>query len=94
MRRELDAITLLTRALGVNARAAGLRLDAEGARARSWMSATFVGEQVEVTLRITGGGAAEWLATLTETDLPMRGWYVADLELRGAELRALVLQDA
>ncbi|PAX09716.1 hypothetical protein [Sphingomonas lenta] len=92
--RKPDAIALLTRALNAGARVAGLRLEVRDARSRSWASATFIGERVELVLSITGTGGAGWLAGLPDADLPMRGWYVADLEIRGAELRALLLQDA
>lgn len=93
MRVEPDAITLLSRALRASAHGAGLRIELSDARSRPWSSATFDGERIE--LNLTADGAAQgWLAGLGEADLPMRGWFVADLELRGVELRALMLRAA
>lgn len=79
MTREADAVALLGRALRASARSAGLHVTVERERSRPWTSATFVGEMIEADLSVIGTGADDWLAGLTETDLSIRGWYVADL---------------
>lgn len=98
MRARSDPAARLARALCVSANAAGLDAQVVTLRSRSWASATFVGEGVTVRLALEGDRAA-WLVRLSDADLPMRGWFVADLtvtraDAAGATLEALVLEAA
>lgn len=97
-RREPDASALLGRALGANASAAGVAVEVADARVRPWSSAIFTGERINLTLRVAPGAAA-WIAVLSETEMPMRGWFVADLVIASTTVdeltvEALVLRDA
>lgn len=96
--REPDAAGRLGRALKASAVTAGVAVEVADARARPWSSATFTGERVELTLRVAPEAAA-WIAGLGEADLPMRGWFVADLVAAslsddGVAVEALVLRAA
>lgn len=84
-----DAATLLARALIADAARAGLTVRSLAHRSHEWSSATFVGERHEVSL-IVDGDAADWLAALPTTDLPLRGHIVADLRVVGADGDAAV----
>jgi hypothetical protein len=64
-------------------------------RSAPWTSATFVGEQLWVT--VTGLLPADWLAALPDADLPVPGGFVASCAVEptptGATLILLVLDD-
>lgn len=87
---------MLGRALAESARAAGASVEVADARRRPWASATFVGERVEMALRVEGETAGSWLAALPNEELVLHGWLVADLVVNqapGGKLEALVLRD-
>lgn len=95
-RPAVDAAALLARALRASAGATGVAAEVVDACSTPWSSATFTGERVALTLR---AGDAAWLAALSEADLPMRGWFVADLTVEAAQdgvtaVEALVLLEA
>lgn len=93
MRDGRDTVALLVRALRASAAAAGVGMEVIHAASRPWSSATFSGEQVDLAVKL-GEDASTWLGGLSESDLPMRGWFVADLSVSGTTLGALVLRDA
>lgn len=98
-RRELDIAAMLGRTLVSGARAAGCELTVQEATGHSWASATFVGEQVSMTLHVGQGSLQAWIATLPEADLVVQGCVVADLTVRSfvaptVKLEALVLRAA
>lgn len=98
MRRERDAAALLGRALLASGKAAGCAVELADMRSRNWVSATFAGERVTLTLRVANGAKA-WLAGLPEAELPLPGCFVAELEVSAGEdgtafLEALILWDA
>jgi hypothetical protein len=75
-----DAAVLLLRALRVAARAAGATVTIRATDERCWASATFAGIRHRIDLAIEADVATlDWLAGLSEADLPMRGHLVADL---------------
>lgn len=88
---------MLARALKASAAAAGFTAEVRDVRVRPWSSATFTGERVRLELHV-GCDAASWLTKVREADLPISGWYVADLtaEAGGGALvvEALLLRDA
>lgn len=95
MKRESDKAALLARALIAHARSARVPVEVTGIRSRPWASATFVGERIELDLRVDGSG--NWAARLGDADLPVRGACVADLSVRAAagafRVEALLLHD-
>jgi hypothetical protein len=66
---------------------AGSCCEVEDASQRPWCSATFVGTQHRVVLRLTGDGAAErarvLAASLPEAELALSGHIVVDLAVDG-----------
>ena len=77
-----DAAVLLVRALRISARAAGAAMIVCATDERSWASATFVGIRHRIDMQVDHDAATDdWLAGLSEADLPLRGHLVADLTL-------------
>ena len=69
-----DAQARLARALRADARREGCDLEIEAQSAHPWASATYVGDQQRVKVRLCPEPEARrWIATLGEADLPMRG---------------------
>ena len=89
-----DPLRLLFRALRCSAAAAGHTVTVAHDKETPWSSATFVGVQYQVT--VTGNALDAWLATLPDADLPIRGHFVASLEVAcsptGAALTVLMLK--
>lgn len=81
MSRGPDAATLLTSALLKNAERAGCPIAQLTADWDRWASATFNGARHRLTFRAPRSPALDsWIAGLPETDLPLRGHLVADIE--------------
>ena len=77
-----DAAVLLVRALRISARAAGAAMVVCATEERPWASATFAGIRHRIDLQVEPDVATDdWLAGLSEADLPLRGHLVADLTL-------------
>jgi hypothetical protein len=92
--REPCAARYFLRALRRHAEGAGVTLAVTGWQSRPWSSALFTGHRLSVTCTVDGADA--WLAALPEADLPMRGFYVADLRVlteAGVVVEALVLDE-
>ena len=74
-------------------RRAGPEVSLDLAGETPWSSATFVGAQIQVVV----SGDVGWADTLEEIHLPMRGYFVASVEIActpsGALLTVLVLED-
>ena len=80
MSRGPDAGTMLERALVTAASAAGCVVAIEAADWKRWASATFTGARHELTLSGACGAALDqWLVKLSETDLPLGRYLLADL---------------
>lgn len=75
-RPSADPAALLAKAIAHDTQGCSFQLGQ--VRTRPWASATFEGERVEIELNGVEPGAA-WLAELPETELKVRGHYVADL---------------
>lgn len=97
IRSPADLPTLLARAIALYARTQGHACRPGEVTTRPWASATFEGEQVSMELYEVDPDAA-WLSELPEADLPIRGYYVADLLVRpltasAVRIEALLLLD-
>ncbi len=79
MSRGPDAATLLERRLRIAAEAAGVTIAIPQSDWTRWASATFVGARHRLTLASDDPGFGDWLATLPEAELPLRGHLVADV---------------
>ena len=79
MSRGPDAAILLRRALERHADRCGIALSCEGIMTRRWASATFVGAMHRLALTVSGAGLDDWVTSLDEVDLPLRGHLVADV---------------
>jgi len=87
------------RAVLTHATVAGVSAVLLDARARPWVSATFVGERYRLVLALPDHeAAATWLASLPEAEMTVPNRIVADLTVRrdGAEavVEALLLDAA
>ena len=75
-----DAAVLLVRALRISARDSGATIAIAASDERSWASVTFAGIRHRIDLDVEPDATtAEWLASLAEADLHLRGHLVADL---------------
>lgn len=55
-------------------------------RRRNWATSLFVGERLTVAVAAEDDDPlGAWLATLSEADLPIRGGFVASIEVRARE---------
>ena len=80
MSRGPDAATLLDRALAASASLCGVAAHVVETESTRWASATFSGARHVLTVEVESSAAGtEWLASLPEADLPIRGHLVADL---------------
>ena len=90
-----DPARLLLRALRRSATAAACDVEVTAEATTPWSSATFAGAQHRIAVR--GTGLDTWLADLPDTDLPMRGCFVASCAVEpsadGAVLTVLVLDE-
>lgn len=102
MSRGPDVSTLLERRLRIAAEAAGVSIEIAASTSTPWASATFNGARHHLTLDLTlageEAGFAQWLATLPEADLPLRGHLVADVIVtrtteRAATIEALTVEE-
>lgn len=81
-----DASPALVRAIVASAATSGCYVSVKTADAREWASATFVGQQHRLHLRVVPGTATmAWLAGLPEADWQMPGHLVAYVGAEGAE---------
>ena len=86
--RNDDAQARLEQALARHALSAGVAVTVERWQSRPWASATFEGVQFDLTLAASPPDAArQWLATLAEVDLPMRGHVAMPPALDAVHLR-------
>lgn len=97
MMRGPDCATLLARALSSSAAAAGLLLGIDATRSTRWHSATFAGARHIFEAQVPPGERTDrWLASLPETDLPLRHHLVADLAItrieRGADATRFTIE--
>lgn len=103
MSRGPDAGTLLTRALVAAAEADRIALTVSDSSWTHWASATFVGAQHRLWVAGAFSPALDdWLTTLPEKELALRGHLVADLTIVAmrasaarieAEIQALTVED-
>lgn len=92
MNRGPDATTLLERRLRIAAEAAGVSIEIVASESTPWASATFNGARHHLTLNSDDAGFAQWLATLPDADLPLRGHLVADLIVMGMAGRTATIE--
>ena len=89
----------LAKAIVASARGSGVAIAVEEHRSRPWASATFVGAQHGLILVADdAAGLGDWLATLPDAELALRGNVVASLAVDAvdgtrATLAVLTLQD-
>ena len=83
-RGPIDPGALLARAIAAYARKLGSTVTVRATRTRPWASATFDGEQVELTIHHDGADHA-WLRGLPEAELTVRGYLAADLAVGSAD---------
>lgn len=102
MSRGPDAATLLDRALRRDAAEAAVTIAVRSADWVRWASATFTGARHELVLELGGDAAPDWLDSLPERDLPLRGHLVAEIVVmecctegatRIARIEALTVED-
>lgn len=82
----------VARAVHRSATAAGVIAAVSVERERDWASALFEGARVTVEVIADAGGFDAWLATLSDADLPLAGYFIASAEVtdRPAPDRAIV----
>lgn len=96
--RDKNPGALLGRALLAHARAFGCEAAVVESRGRPWASATFTGERMVIAVS-GGAGLHGWIESLAEAELPVRGYYSAELVVTertgsGAMLEALLIEVA
>jgi hypothetical protein len=72
----------LRRALILSAEQAGFELYVAGSASKPWASAMFVGSRHTAVIAANASPAFDaWLAKMPDADLPLRGQFIASLEL-------------